>query len=136
MLVGTHNFPTTFCNLEARTLARILYTLPAKLMGLRFLMSFAPTTLGIKLPKVALDFSQKHLYYESHQKSHDIPLYNTPTMLKKCYIQSFKQSGPRALSLPNSVMAFHNLSFVKTFSRSLASSRLIEAKGIPSRKGL
>jgi len=33
-------------------------------------------------------------------------------------------------------MAFQISSAVKTFSRSLASSRLIEAKGIPSRKGL
>jgi len=87
-------------------------------------MSSAPSTLGIKLTKVAFRlFSKNTFIMKVGKKSHNLPLYNTPTMLETKAI--LKSSGLGAFSLPNSVMAFQISSSVKTFSRSLASSRLI-----------
>jgi len=50
-----------FSRIAKRTLAKILYTLPAKLMGLKDLLSSSPATLGIKVIKIAFKLFSKTL---------------------------------------------------------------------------
>jgi len=61
------------------------------------------------------------------KKAHNLLRHNTRAMLEKSYIEAISLG---ALSLPKSVMAFQTSCSVKSFTRSRASSRLIELKAI------